>query len=273
MKEAISSLQNPRIKQVAALQKGNRRRKEGVFLLEGERETMLALKAGCRFETFFYCPAAGGEESLQRLEGLLKEQRVPIWEVTEQVFAKIAYRETTGGVLSVVKAQYPELSELALRPNPLILVLEGVEKPGNLGAMLRTADAAAADAVLVCDPTTDPYNPNVIRSSVGCVFTVPVVGCTSAQAIEWLKAKGISLLAAALTATRRYDQTDMTGPVAIAMGTEATGLSEQWLRQADQGIIIPMLGSIDSLNVANSAAILLFEAMRQRDFQVGRQRH
>ncbi len=182
------------------------------------------------------------------------------------VFEKVAYRENTEGVIAVARPKFHSFDSLKLQKNPLLIILESVEKPGNLGAVLRTAEAAAVDAVIVCDPLTDIYNPNVIRSSLGCVFSVPIVVCRNQDAIQYLKEKNIRTYAAELKASKRYDLTDFTQPAAIVLGTEATGLTDEWISAADEKIIIPMLGSHDSLNVSASAAIIVFEALRQRGF-------
>ncbi|MBQ2338667.1 MAG: RNA methyltransferase, partial [Prevotella sp.] len=184
--------------------------------------------------------------------------------VTPQVYAKIAYRGTTEGIMATVRTPELSLEQLTLPDNPLIVVLESVEKPGNLGAVLRSADAAGVDAVIVCDPLTDLFNPNLIRSSVGAAFTVPTVVTTSEQCISFLQERGISILTAQLQDSHPYYHTDMRRPTAIVMGTEATGLTQQWRKAATAHIRIPMLGRIDSLNVSVSAAILMFEAVRQR---------
>ena len=186
------------------------------------------------------------------------------YEVSEEVYKKISYREGTEGVMAEVRVPQRRLEDLTLPENPLVMVLESVEKPGNLGAVLRSADAAGADAVLCCDPLTDLWNPNLIRASVGAVFTVPCVACSSQEAIAWLKARGIRILTAQLQDSSLYYDCDMTAGTAIVMGTEATGLTQQWREAADAHIRIPMLGRLDSLNVSVSAAILLFEAVRQR---------
>jgi len=187
-------------------------------------------------------------------------------EVGKAAFARIAYREGSDGLIALAVPRNLKLNELKLSSNPLILVLESVEKPGNLGAIMRTADAAGIDAVIVCDPLTDIYNPNAIRSGVGCIFTRQVVLSTSKEAIEWLKRKKIKIYAAALTNKALiYHQMNFCGPTAIVMGTEATGLSNDWLDNSDNQIIIPMKGIADSMNVSTSAAVLVFEALRQRE--------
>ena len=187
-----------------------------------------------------------------------------VFEVSEEVYRKISYREGTEGIIAEVRTPERKLEGLVLPERPLLVVLESVEKPGNLGAVLRSADAAGADAVLVCDPLTDLWNPNLIRASVGAVFTVPCVACSSEEAIAFLKARGIRILTAQLQDSSLYYDCDMTAGTALVMGTESTGLTDLWRRAADAHIRIPMLGRLDSLNVSVSAAILLFEAVRQR---------
>ena len=192
------------------------------------------------------------------------ESRVKVFEVSKEVYERIAYRGSTEGVIAEVFTKNLSLEDLHLPDNPLIAVLESVEKPGNLGAVLRSADAAGADALLICDPLTDIYNPNVIRASIGAVFTVPTVACTSAEAINWLKRNRIRILTAQLQDSSAYYDCDMRQGTALVMGTESTGLSQAWRTAADAHIRIPMLGRLDSLNVSVSASILLFEAVRQR---------
>lgn len=192
-----------------------------------------------------------------------------VFEVSPEVYEKIAYRGSTEGVIAEVRTREMHLEDLELKENPLIMVLESVEKPGNLGAILRSADAAGADAVIVCDPLTDLFNPNLIRSSIGGIFSVPTVACSSEQAIRWLKANRIQILTAQLQDSSYYYDTDMRKGTAIVMGTEATGLTDIWREAADAHILIPMLGRLDSLNVSVSAAILLFEAVRQRSCNNG----
>ena len=188
-------------------------------------------------------------------------------EVSTAVFNRMAYRNDRDGLIALAEPRRLEFGDLRLRETPLLLVLETVEKPGNLGALLRTADAANLDAVIICDPQTDIYNPNAIRSSIGCIFTMPVVTASSEGAINWLHASGIKMFGTALTATHHYHETDFRHPAAIIMGSEANGLSGAWLEGADDLIKIPMMGKIDSMNVSASAAIVIFEAMRQRGFR------
>ena len=258
MVERITSAQNPKIKELLALQEKSRlRRERGLFVVEGRRELEHCVSDGFTVDTIFYCPEIFGSEP----EG------VRIVEVTPELYAKIAYRGGTEGIIAEVRARELTLEDLRLGPKPLIVVLESVEKPGNLGAVLRSADAAGADAVIVCDPLTDLYNPNLIRSSLGGIFTVPCVATDSTSAIAWLKARGIRILTAQLQDSVWYYDSDMKRGTAIVIGTESTGLTGIWREAADEHIRIPMLGRLDSLNASVSAAILLFEAVRQRHSQ------
>ena len=258
--EKITSVRNERIRQVLELQEKSRtRRALGLFVVEGRRELEHCLEAGYELDSVFWCP-----EILPELPQELIGD-VPVSELTAELYGKIAYRGGTEGLGARVKARPHTLEDLTLKDNPLIVVLESVEKPGNLGAVFRSADAAGADAVIICDPLTDLYNPNLIRSSIGGVFTVQSAVCDSASAISWLKARGMKILTAQLQDSSWYYDVDMKGGTAIVIGTEATGLTEQWREAADAHIRIPMLGALDSLNASVSAAILLFEAVRQRN--------
>lgn len=260
--EKISSLQNPKIKNLKRLEKAGERREQNLILIEGLREAVLAKRAGYKIESLFVCEevlTASKEYPLSELNAV-KDR----YSITKAVYDSLAYRETTEGVIALAKPQQHTLDKLKLKTNPLILVIEGVEKPGNLGAMLRTCDAAGVDAVIVCDPKTDVYNPNVIRSAVGTVFTSQIAVCETAEAIGFLKKNNITTYAAELSATDTYFKKNFKTAAAFVVGTEATGLSAEWIEAADEKIIIPMLGKIDSLNVSVSAAVLLFEAVRQR---------
>jgi TrmH family RNA methyltransferase len=269
MLEKISSLQNPKVKNILHLSKASNRKEQQLFIAEGYREVNLAFNGGYDFSYVFYCPEIGTTSEIKQLTKNL-DSKTSVYEISPAVFEKVAYRENSDGLLAVCVPRYLSLNELLLGPNPLIVVLEKVEKPGNLGAVLRTADAAQVDAVLVCDPLTDIFNPNVIRSSIGCIFSSRVVCCTSQEALAWLRKSNIKSYAAALTATKWYHETSMTGATAIVMGTEADGLSDFWLKESDAQIKIPMLGQIDSLNVSNATAIMVYEAMRQRNFKFNR---
>lgn len=254
--ELITSAQNPKIKRLLALQKDSSLRREcGLFVVEGRREIERCTAAGFRVDTLFICPSLAGGNS---------RPGVRMVEVSREVYDKIAYRGGTEGMIAEVFTKQLSLEDLSLPENPLIMVLESVEKPGNLGAVLRSADAAGADALLVCDPLADIFNPNVVRASTGTVFTVPTVACSSAEAISWLRKAGVQILTAQLQDSSLYYDCDMRKGTALVMGTESTGLSQQWRDAATAHIRIPMLGIADSLNVSVSAAILLFEAVRQR---------
>ena len=305
MIERITSAQNPKIKHLLALQEKSRlRREEGLFVVEGRRELEHCLAAGFQLDTLFLCPEIAGVDlpglnpagpdpagcpqppsdvSLRSTPPFTPFTVPPLpmpraarssggWghparivHVSKEVYAKVAYREGTEGVIAEVCWKERALADLLPQGHaPLILVLESVEKPGNLGAVLRSADAAGADGVILCNPLTDLYNPNLIRASIGAVFTVPVVACTSDEAIAWLKENNIRILTAQLQDSAPYYDVDMTCGTALVMGTEATGLTDAWRQAADAHILIPMLGRLDSLNVSVSAAILLYEAVRQR---------
>lgn len=258
----ITSKNNPRIKNIVKLTKASERQHQNLIVVEGYREIDRAIRSGFHLTELFVCNELFHNHIW--LHQLVNENIV-IEEVSPDVFAKIAYREQSDGLLGLFEPKRLSLSDISLKENPLLIVLESVEKPGNLGAVLRTADAAAVDAVIICDPKTDIYNPNTIRSSLGCVFAVATVSCSSQEAISWLRKNDISIIATSLEASIPYTQSNLKGPAAIVMGTEATGLSKQWTTIAHQNIIIPMRGISDSLNISVSAAIVLFEALRQRE--------
>ncbi len=274
----ITSGQNPRIKEIVQLQEKSRLRKErGLFVVEGVREIQHCLEGGYRIEELYVNPGIipGFEEELSAMFATLSMPHhgdsfsPELYTISNNVYEKIAYRDSTEGVVAIVRAKSHTLEELESvlekRSSPFIIVTEEVEKPGNIGALLRTADACGADAVIVCNTLTDIYNPNIIRSSVGGVFTNNIAVCSNEQAIQWLKAKGISIYTAQLQDSVPYYNSDFTAPTAIVMGSEAKGLSPLWREASDKKIIIPMLGKIDSLNVSTSAAILCYEVVRQRN--------
>ena len=263
--ELISSGQNPKIKGLIALEEKSKVRQEkGLFTVEGRREISHCAEMGYEIRAIFYCPDILGMDVRIAFNGQ-GFANTRWFEVTREVYSKIAYRSGTEGVIAEVCSRDHSLGSIHLSENPLVVVLESVEKPGNLGAVLRSADAAGADAVIVCDPLTDLYNPNLIRSSIGAVFTVQCASCTSEECIAWLKKNGIRILTAQLQDSEWYYDTDMKGGSAIVIGTESTGLTNRWREAADAHIRIPMLGRLDSLNASVSAAILLFEAVRQRN--------
>ena len=262
--ETITSAQNPKIKNLLLLQeKSKARREQGLFVVEGRRELEHCIEAGYSVRTVFVCNEIAGQAD-NDLRHARPDRASQIIEIPEALYRKVAYRESTEGIIAEVEYKERTLSDLQLPENPLVMVLESVEKPGNLGAVLRSADAAGADAVLICDPLTDLYNPNLIRASIGAVFTVPTVACSSEEAIAFLQDRGIQILTAQLQDSSLYYDVDMRRGTALVMGTESTGLTDQWRKAASAHIRIPMLGRLDSLNVSVSAAILLFEAVRQR---------
>lgn len=282
----ITSAQNPKIKWLLQLQqKSSRRREEGLFVVEGQRELMHCVNNGFHVRMMFYCSDimwAGNTPELHRSNSdvnvdTLLSKADDLYEVSKAVYEKISYRGGTEGIVAVVESRDITLAQLEAcllsegtshegreGHAPFLVILEGVEKPGNLGAILRSADASAADAVIVCDPRTDLFNPNLIRSSIGSVFTVPCLTCSSEDCIAFLKKNHIQILTAQLQDSSPYYSVDMCRPTAIVMGTEATGLTPQWRQAADAHIRIPMLGKLDSLNVSVSTAVLMFEVVRQR---------
>lgn len=263
--ETITSKQNPRIKNLVLLQKRSEREAQGVFIIEGLREVEKAVEMGYSFDSVFYCPEIIDQT---QIVGLLKNNLPKqLFEVSREVFNKVAYRENTGGIIALAKPMEHSLTNLKDFETPLFLVIEGVEKPGNIGAIFRTADAAGISAIIICDPATDLYNPNAIRASLGCVFTIPTAICTNLQAIQWLKEQKVQILASYLQAAIPYHRVDYKKSTAIVMGTESTGITKTWVDAADANIIIPMMGKADSMNVSTAAAVLIFEACRQRDFK------
>lgn len=292
--ETITSAQNPKIKELLALQEKSRmRREKGLFVVEGRREAGHCLDAGFKARTVFVCPEIITQEDLDEILAKIKKAEqndrlaatsgnhghdtgrmdgnsenglrgCNIIEIPAHLYDKVAYRGGTEGIIAEIEWKERTLDSLRLSENPLVIVLESVEKPGNLGAVLRSADAAGADAVIICDPLTDLYNPNLIRSSIGAVFSRQVALASSEEAISWLHRHGIQILTAQLQDSSWYYSTDMSKGTAIVMGTESTGLTDIWRKAANAHIKIPMLGQLDSLNVSVSAAILLFEAVRQR---------
>ena len=256
----ITSAQNPFIKSLIQLQEKARARKQsGSFLIEGMREIELAIKGNYEIETILFLPELVSNNQITKLTDN------PI-EISKEVYQKLAYRDTTEGILAVAKSKSLQLSDLKLPENPLILVIEAIEKPGNIGAILRTCDAAKIDAVIIANPKTDLYNPNIVRSSVGCLFTNQIATGSTEEVIDYLIKKNINFYSATLQNSTSYHTQNYTLPTALVVGTEATGLSELWRKKATQNIIIPMQGEIDSMNVSVAAAILIFEAKRQRGF-------
>lgn len=266
MFKQITSPQNSFVKELVQLKEKSRlRKKTNTFIIEGLREITLAAKGGYEITTILADSSIIYEDDFETLNKVLPSE-VEIIEISNDVYKKIALRDSTEGILAISKGKDLALNTIQFKnKNPLILIAEAPEKPGNIGALLRTADAAGIDAVFIANPKTDIYNPNIIRSSVGCVFTTNIATGTTSEIIEFLKENNIEMYGAALTASVEYQTIDYNQPTAIIVGTEATGLSDEWLENTTKNIIIPMRGAIDSMNVSVSAAIIVFEAIRQRN--------
>lgn len=278
--DVITSLQNESIKNIIKLSDNSRYRKDcGLFVVEGVREVGLALAIGYEVNQLFICEEVfDGNWEKPSKSFVIDGNRILEYDfafdpkvikiVNRAVFNKMAYRESTGGVIATFKSKYKTFDDVKLKKNSLVVVVESVEKPGNLGAILRTCDASNVDLLIICNPLADIFNPNVIRSSIGCVFTTNIVTTDNESALAWLKHNNIKCYAAALTdKSQPYHTFDFKGSGAFIMGTEAYGLSNFWLENSDEQVVIPMRGKIDSLNVATATAILIFEAMRQRNFK------
>jgi TrmH family RNA methyltransferase len=262
--EKISSLQNPRVKELVRLRDRRPRDEAGVFLVEGYREILRALDRGVRPRDLYFSPDWFLGTNEPALLARAEAAGAKLCELSKEAFAKVAYRERPDGLLAVAPQWRRRLEDLALPAAPLLLVAEAIEKPGNLGTILRGADAAGCHAVIVCDPVTDIFNPNVVRASTGVLFSVPLVVEESPRVRAWLREKGVRAVATTPAAATIYSAADLRGPLAVVMGSEQYGLSEFWLKEADLPVRIPMAGQADSLNVAMAAIITLFEAVRQR---------
>ncbi len=260
----ITSLQNPRIKAALRLRSGRHRRKQGRFLIDGLREIGRAIQAGIRLIEGFLCPPKVDTPQLQKVLELWAATGTPLWQVSPPVMEKLAYGQRQEGLVAVAEIPSRRLEELVLPDRPVVAVLEGVEKPGNIGAVLRSADAAGVSAVLLADCPGDLWNPNCIRASLGCVFTVPIAVSSSAEVLAWLRRQGIRIYAARVDGSILYTDADLRPPAAILLGSEAEGLSSVWTGPDIQAIRIPMCGQADSLNVSTAAAVLFYESLRQR---------
>jgi len=259
----LTSLTNPRVKAAVRLRDRREREATGLTILDGAREVLRALDGGVAVESSFIADellrSPDAEEAARRLR-----HRPGSVDASPAVLAKVAFGDRSDGVVAIVRTPALRLEDLDLRPDPLLVIVEGVEKPGNLGAVLRSADGAGADAVIVADPRTDPFNPNAIRASVGTIFGLPVVAASAAETLDWLAAHGIRPVAAVVDAVTSYTAEDLTGPIALVLGSEAEGLTETWRDARVRPVAIPMAGRADSLNVSIAAAVLLYEAVRQR---------
>jgi TrmH family RNA methyltransferase len=262
----ITSLQNPRVKDAIRLRNARHRQRQRRIIIDGVRELSKAVRTDIRMIEIFICePLLVGEES-QRLRKILETRGAEILLVSEPVFQKLAFGSRTEGLLGVAEIPHITLHDLKLpKKNVLIAVLEGVEKPGNVGAVLRSADAAGISALILADALTDLYNPNAIRASLGTIFTVPVCQASSGEALAWLRAKNISIVAARVDGSKPYTEIDYRGPTAVVLGSEAAGLSKAWSAPDITAVRLPMLGAADSLNVSAAAAVIFYEALRQRN--------
>ncbi len=260
----ITSTANPRLKAAARLRGRRERDQLGLTLIDGVRETLRALQGGAVLREVFVEPSLLVEPEAKALLERLREESVSVLEVGREAFERLAYGDRLDGVIAVAETPLRTLADLVLPPEPLIGVIEGVEKPGNLGAVLRTADGAGVNAVIVAESATDLFNPNIIRASLGTVFAVPVCVASSGELLDWLRERGITIIAARVDGSVDYATADYRGAVAIALGSEARGLSDAWGELARASVHVPMLGVADSLNVSVTAAVLFYEALRQR---------
>jgi len=261
----VKSLQNSRIKEITKLRKRSCRDERGVLVIEGYREVFRALENRHPVHDLYFCPEFFQGENEPALLQRARDAGCRLIECSAPVFEKIAYRDRPEGLLALGGQVGRELSDMPRRADSLFLVAEAIEKPGNLGSILRSADAAGASGVIVCDPRTDLNNPNTVRASIGTLFAVPVAQADTPGTIDWLKNNNIRIIIASPDAARNYTHIDLRGPVALVVGTEQLGLSKSWIDHADESAMIPMYGQVDSLNVANAATLLLFEAVRQRN--------
>ncbi|MDX2776228.1 RNA methyltransferase [Streptomyces caniscabiei] len=264
MEEAITSVHNPRIKALAKLKKRSERDKQGVFVTEGYRPITRALAAGFHFAELYYSPEWFLGENEPALLKKAEAAGTRLTRIGKEAFLKIAYRERPEGLVAVGSQWHTALTDLTLSNNPFVIVVEAIEKPGNLGTILRSADATGAEAVIVCDAVTDVFNPNVVRASTGVLFTTPTIVTDSKSTIDFLKRNAIKTLAATPAATQVYTDVDMTGPLAIVMGSEQFGLTDLWLDTCDIPVRLPMAGIADSLNVSAATVALAYEVVRQR---------
>lgn len=260
----ITSLQNTLVKEIVALRESKYRRIKGLTLIDGVREIQRASQAGIGIEHLVYCEKLFTKRGEKELIVKAKELNLPLLAVNDKVFSKIAFGERAEGVLAVAKTPQMTLAQFHVSKNPLLVVLESVEKPGNLGAILRSCDGAGVEAVLVCDPKTDMFNPNVIRASTGIVFSLPVIADTQENIAAFLVKAGVNVYLASPDGKCVYNTPDYRKPTAFVLGSEDKGLSQLWLTSKASQINIPMSGKADSLNVSVSTALLVYEALRQR---------
>lgn len=264
MIDAIKSLQNPKIKNAVKLADRKTRNDTGLFLIEGYRELKRAVDSGVVIRTLFFCPKLFLGTNEDALIEQIRKSGAETLRCGDDVFHKLSYRDRPDGLVAIAVQMQRQLRDLVTKKDPFLVIAEAIEKPGNLGTILRSADAAGVDGVIVCDRCTDIYNPNVVRASVGTLFTIPVVEATSVETLRWLQERKIKVIAATPSAEKEFTNTDLTGGVAIAVGTEQIGLSEAWMKSADIQVRIAMNGVADSLNVATATTLILYEVVRQR---------
>ncbi len=260
----LSSLQNPKVKEIVHLRDRNARENSQQFIIEGYREVLRAVDGEWKIDSLFICPELFLGSNEDKLIQRIKAQGAKVYRCQENVFRKMSYRDRPDGLIAVAPQRHHDLKSLELKQNPFLIIAEAIEKPGNLGTILRSSDAVGLDGLILCDACTDVFNPNVVRASVGTLFTVPVFEAKGKEALDWLKDNKISILAATPSAKLEFTEVDMTGPIAIAVGTEQLGLSPLWMDNADIQVKIPMHGTADSLNVAMATTLLLYEVIRQR---------
>ncbi len=264
----ITSLHNPKVKTALGLSDRRKRDETSLFLIEGFRELLRAFEGEADVCELFFCESLFLGQNEPALLRNYQARGAQLYACSESVMRKISYRDRPDGLVAVARQKKTSLQDLSLllfdTPNPFLLVAEGVEKPGNLGTVLRSCDAVGTDAVIVCDRCTDIFNPNVVRASVGTLFTQPVIETTHQELLPWLQSKGIRIVASTPDAEEEFTQADLTGPIALFVGTEQWGLSERWMEAADIKVRIPMRGCADSLNVATATTLLLYEVLRQR---------
>ncbi len=268
IREEITSLQNPKLKKALKLADRKERNETGLFLIEGYRELKRAADANVAIKTLFICPKLFLGSNEQALIDQIRDNGAETILCAETVFQKLSYRDRPDGLVAIAEQMQKTLLDLTIEKDPFLIIAEAIEKPGNLGTILRSADAAGVDAVIVCDRCTDIYNPNVVRASVGTLFTIPVIEASSTETLRWLRQHKIKIVAATPSAEEEFTDVDLSGGIAIAVGTEQLGLSETWMQAADVQLRIPMHGVADSLNVATATTLLLYETLRQRKQQL-----
>ncbi len=261
---AITSVRNPHVQQAVRLRDRRQRERARRIVIDGARELLRATGAGVPLVEAFVCPSLCRTENARRARQAIARTKAQVFEVTETVFEKLAFGQRAEGVLGIAQTPEATIAQVRLPKRPLVAVLEGVEKPGNLGAVLRSADGAGVSALLAADPRTDLFNPNTIRASLGTVFTLPVAAASAGEILAWLRGRGLAIYAARVDGAVPYTEADFRSPAAIVLGSEAGGLSDRWRGAGIQAIRLPMLGAADSLNVAATAAVLFYEALRQR---------